>query len=241
MDPRTLDIWGRENVKEKYGVYPDRLCDFFALTGDAVDNIPGARGIGPETAKLLIDHYETIDNLFDRLHLKDIPPPESSPLVEGLDEKKRRAGEKELLIKMMEISLGPEKLALACQSLKEMFQKYELSSKKNPKLILASLYSSGYEMITLYKKIIQLVDEIPIVSFQDQESSTSSPPTKERKLYLPPTEKIVLESTKELRYRGERKYSQRSIEDHLIHFLSRSLSLPLQYLRQSYHKLDRND
>ncbi len=41
-------------VIEKFGVEPERVGDVLALMGDAVDNVPGIRGIGPKTATRLI-------------------------------------------------------------------------------------------------------------------------------------------------------------------------------------------
>jgi DNA polymerase-1 len=35
--------------------------DYRALTGDASDNIPGAKGIGPKTAAKLLQEYGTLD------------------------------------------------------------------------------------------------------------------------------------------------------------------------------------
>jgi len=44
-------------VADKFGVTPDRVGDVLALMGDAVDNVPGIRGIGPKTAtKLIVEH-----------------------------------------------------------------------------------------------------------------------------------------------------------------------------------------
>jgi DNA polymerase-1 len=37
------------------------------LMGDAVDNIPGVRGIGAKTAIALIQRFATLENLFSRL------------------------------------------------------------------------------------------------------------------------------------------------------------------------------
>ena len=54
-------------VRQKFGVRPDQIADFLALTGDPVDNIPGVPGVGPKTAASLLAHFETIDGLFERL------------------------------------------------------------------------------------------------------------------------------------------------------------------------------
>lgn len=50
-----------------YGVRPGQFVDVKALQGDASDNIPGVRGIGPKTATLLIQHYDTVETLFDHV------------------------------------------------------------------------------------------------------------------------------------------------------------------------------
>ncbi|MFU8877549.1 MAG: 5'-3' exonuclease [Wenzhouxiangellaceae bacterium] len=60
---RRLDPDG---VREHFGVRPDQIADFLALTGDAVDNIPGVPGIGPKTAAALLDHFDTLDAIFER-------------------------------------------------------------------------------------------------------------------------------------------------------------------------------
>ena len=52
---------GRDEVIEKFGVPPELVGDVLALMGDAVDNIPGIRGIGPKTATKLIQDYGTLE------------------------------------------------------------------------------------------------------------------------------------------------------------------------------------
>ncbi len=48
---------GPEAVFDKFGVGPNLVGDVLALMGDAVDNVPGIRGIGPKTAtKLIVEH-----------------------------------------------------------------------------------------------------------------------------------------------------------------------------------------
>ena len=43
------------------------MADYLALTGDAVDNIPGVPGIGPKTAAALMNRYATLEELYDDL------------------------------------------------------------------------------------------------------------------------------------------------------------------------------
>jgi DNA polymerase-1 len=56
----------REQVFEKFGVYPEKVVDVQALCGDSVDNVPGAPGIGIKTAAQLINEYGDLDTLLER-------------------------------------------------------------------------------------------------------------------------------------------------------------------------------
>jgi 5'-3' exonuclease len=51
----------------KFGVTPAQMADYLALTGDAVDNIPGVPGIGPKSASALLNHFGDLDSIYDRL------------------------------------------------------------------------------------------------------------------------------------------------------------------------------
>ncbi len=57
---------GPDEVVEKFGVTPDKVIEIQALSGDSVDNIPGAPGIGPKTAVTLLEEFETLDALLER-------------------------------------------------------------------------------------------------------------------------------------------------------------------------------
>lgn len=65
-DPPRNQRWDSAGVKERLGVRPDQVADFLALTGDAVDNIPGVPGIGAKTAASLLHHFDTLDALLAR-------------------------------------------------------------------------------------------------------------------------------------------------------------------------------
>lgn len=55
--------WDAGGVKARLGVHPHQVADYLALTGDAIDNIPGVPGIGPKTAATLLHHYTTLDKV----------------------------------------------------------------------------------------------------------------------------------------------------------------------------------
>lgn len=66
LDPIKNRIIGVEEVKEKFGVPPDKVMDVQALAGDPADNIPGVPGIGIKTAAELIQTYGSLDELLKR-------------------------------------------------------------------------------------------------------------------------------------------------------------------------------
>ena len=66
LDPMKNKRIGREEVFEKFGVYPERVIDVQALAGDSVDNVPGAPGIGIKTAALLVTEYGDVETLLAR-------------------------------------------------------------------------------------------------------------------------------------------------------------------------------
>jgi len=74
-------LYGPEQVKEKYGVNPAQIVDYKALTGDASDNIPGVRGIGPKGAAQLLTEYKTLDGIY--AHLEEIPERVREKLTEN--------------------------------------------------------------------------------------------------------------------------------------------------------------
>src|SRR4051812_4237461 len=57
------DKLGPEGVKEKFGVPPDKIVDYLALMGDAVDNVPGVDKVGPKTACKLIEQYGSLEGV----------------------------------------------------------------------------------------------------------------------------------------------------------------------------------
>lgn len=56
-----------KQLTQKFGVMPEQMADYLALTGDSVDNIPGVPGVGPKSASALLAHFGDLDALFERL------------------------------------------------------------------------------------------------------------------------------------------------------------------------------
>ncbi|WP_256646370.1 5'-3' exonuclease [Thermomonas paludicola] len=67
FDYAKAQRWGTAGVKARHGVHAYQIADYLALTGDAVDNIPGVSGIGPKSAAILLAHFGTLDALLARI------------------------------------------------------------------------------------------------------------------------------------------------------------------------------
>jgi DNA polymerase-1 len=60
MSNEKLDV---EGVKAKFGVPPEKIVDYLALIGDAIDNIPGVDKVGPKTACKWIVQYGSLEGV----------------------------------------------------------------------------------------------------------------------------------------------------------------------------------
>jgi len=79
-DPMKDKTFQVPDVKERFGVPPDKLVEVMGLMGDTTDNIPGVPGIGPKTASQLIDEFGSIENL-----LKNVEKVKSGKVRSSLD------------------------------------------------------------------------------------------------------------------------------------------------------------
>lgn len=68
------DLVGPDEILAKYGVTVAQWVDYRALTGDASDNIPGAKGIGPKSAAKLLQEYGTLDRVLEEAQAGTLKP-----------------------------------------------------------------------------------------------------------------------------------------------------------------------
>jgi DNA polymerase-1 len=94
-------IYDEKAIMERYGLKPSQLVDYKGLKGDPSDNIPGVAGIGEKTASALIQNFNNLENLYDKISgfqlpisakdKKKIKPPLSEKLIQKLQENKDMA------------------------------------------------------------------------------------------------------------------------------------------------------
>lgn len=66
-DPGKSKIIKNPEVLEKYGVLPSQMIELQALMGDAVDNVPGVDGVGPKTAANLLNKFQSLEKIYERI------------------------------------------------------------------------------------------------------------------------------------------------------------------------------
>ena len=65
-DPMKNKFISEDDVKNKFGVKPNKVIDVQSLAGDSSDNVPGVPGIGVKTAAELINKYGTLEKLLEK-------------------------------------------------------------------------------------------------------------------------------------------------------------------------------
>lgn len=74
-------LWTAATIKADWGINPEQIPDLLAIDGDAVDNIPGVKGMGSKTAISLLQQYGTLDNIL--ANLSSLAPKHANRLQEG--------------------------------------------------------------------------------------------------------------------------------------------------------------
>lgn len=66
FSPTREMFYDEAEVENYFGVPPERVVDVVALMGDAIDNIPGAKGIGEKGARELITTYGSVEAAMEK-------------------------------------------------------------------------------------------------------------------------------------------------------------------------------
>jgi DNA polymerase-1 len=86
------DWWDESRVPDKLGVPASKVCDMLALMGDAVDNIPGVRGVGPKAACALLEHFDSLEAIYEDLDtVENLPVRGAKGLRKKLEEGRESA------------------------------------------------------------------------------------------------------------------------------------------------------
>lgn len=137
----TAEILGPKEVCEKWGITDvKQVIDVLGLMGDAVDNIPGVKGIGEKTAAKLLSEYHSLDGILD-----------NADKIKGSVGEKIRAGK--------EMALMSRKLATIITNVPTEFHEEDFRVKNPDKDLLKEVFTD-LEFRTIGKRIIG--EDIPI-------------------------------------------------------------------------------
>jgi len=83
---RKKQFMDEQHLLEEWGITPAQVIDFQSLVGDSVDNVPGVPGVGPKTAKILLEKFGTLEKVLDNA---DLAP--GKKLIENLKNFRQQA------------------------------------------------------------------------------------------------------------------------------------------------------
>jgi DNA polymerase-1 len=143
----TAEIMGPKEVCEKWSIANvNQVIDMLGLMGDAVDNIPGIKGVGEKTAAKLLAEYHSLENIL-----------EHADAIKGSLGEKVRAGK--------EMALMSKKLATIITNVPTEFHEEDFRMKGPDKEALKEIFGE-LEFRTLGKRI--LGEDIPLQGTDQQ-------------------------------------------------------------------------
>jgi len=126
VDNRRL---GYDEVAEYFGAPPERMPDYQALVGDAVDNIPGVPGVGAKTAAALMAAFESLEDIYENLdRVATLPVRGAAGVVRRLTDHRETALRARRLTRIatdMPLTFNPRELQTGPPDLGGLFALYD--------------------------------------------------------------------------------------------------------------------
>ena len=131
----SFEILGPREVCEKWDIETvDQVIDMLGLMGDAVDNIPGIKGVGEKTAAKLLKEYQTLENVLI-----------NADKIKGALGEKIRSGKEDALMS--------KKLATILLNVPIEFDESQFAIKEKSKEALLEIFEQ-LEFKTLAKRVL---------------------------------------------------------------------------------------
>ena len=68
LNLRKNKVMDAAELEKEWGIRPEQVVDFLALTGDTVDNVPGVPGVGEGFASTFLKQFGTLDRLLENIN-----------------------------------------------------------------------------------------------------------------------------------------------------------------------------
>lgn len=142
-----VEIMGPKEVCAKWDIERvDQVVDILGLMGDAVDNIPGIKGVGEKTAAKLLKEYNTLENVLDNANN-----------IKGALGDKVRAGKEDAILS--------KKLATIITNVPVNFHEEDFRLKEWNKTALNEIFTE-LEFRTLGKRLLSDDFNLPSANVQ---------------------------------------------------------------------------
>ncbi len=174
-DPMNNRLMDEAAVEEKYGLPPCKLLDYFALTGDSADNIPGVPGVGPKSAQKFIAEYGNLEGLYavaDQL--------KQSKMVRQIQDNREQAYLSRDLVRLNEAAPVPEDIADYRyqepdeEKLRELFQELEFLSLLQEVNTAKRIETSAFHLVQDAETLRALSERLQQVSHFALDTETDS-------------------------------------------------------------------
>ncbi len=180
-----FDEYDPKKVKEKMGVFPDRIADLLAMMGDTADNVPGLPGVGPKTAMQILEAAGSVSALLENPNRSGSP--KLAAKVREHIELLRVSYELVLLKDLPEITYTIDSTKhgeIKMNEVIELFRELEFNNYlKDPffsgakaAIVEESPVLVGYETVTVTDEtvLIDLIEKIKAAGFVSVDTETTS-------------------------------------------------------------------
>ncbi len=148
----TVEIMGPKEVCAKWDIENvNQVIDILGLMGDAVDNIPGIKGVGEKTAAKLLKEYGTLENIL-----------ENADNIKGSLGEKIRSGKEDAIMS--------KKLATIILDVPVEFHAEDFRLKEIKKEVLTEIFDQ-LEFKTMAKRVFGEINEQQAVGNTQQPTS----------------------------------------------------------------------
>ena len=165
-----------ENADEKFGIPPSQVVDYLALVGDSSDNIPGARGVGPKTAVVLLQQHGDIEALI--ANAEGLKPPRASKSLRENAEAVRLSKRLVTIMTDLDVELDLESLKVGepnNEALRDIFVELEFRSLAEQFAALAQVSGVATAELERAEVTYSVVDDVWIREADDQTAAREEP------------------------------------------------------------------
>jgi DNA polymerase-1 len=161
--PKDNLILDAAGVEAYLGVPPERVVDVMALRGDAIDNVPGAPGIGDKGSIEIIKRFGTVEQALDRAD-----EVEKKTYRESLQNNRDNILKSKGLVTIdcnVPIAFDPEAMKLGApdlEALRALFTEMEFNSLLKEILPVAEVSETKYSEAKSTVEVEALVRSIPV-------------------------------------------------------------------------------